>query len=36
VPGALNSYQKAHFGSAFGQDKWRITPRATVSVGTPL
>ena len=33
VPGALNSYQKAHFGSAFGQDKWRITPRATVSVG---
>jgi hypothetical protein len=33
VPGALNSYQKAHFGSAFAQDKWRLTPRTTVSVG---
>ncbi|HET9271565.1 MAG TPA: TonB-dependent receptor [Vicinamibacterales bacterium] len=33
VPGGLNSYQKAHFGSAFAQDKWRLTPRTTLSVG---
>jgi hypothetical protein len=33
VPGALNAYQKAHFGSVFAQDKWRLTPRATLSVG---
>jgi len=33
VPGGLNSYQKAHFGSVFAQDKWRLTPRTTLSVG---
>jgi len=33
VPSALNFYQKAHFGSAFVQDKWRISPRATLSLG---
>jgi hypothetical protein len=33
VPGALAFYQKAHFGSAFAQDKWRVTPRATISAG---
>ena len=33
VPSALSSYQKAHFGSAFAQDKWRLTPRTTLSVG---
>jgi len=33
VPNALNSYQKAHFGSAFVQDKWHLSNRATISVG---
>jgi hypothetical protein len=33
VPGALNRYQKAHFVSTFAQDKWRVTDRATVSIG---
>jgi len=33
VPGPLAYYQKAHFGSAFAQDKWRVTPRATISAG---
>jgi len=33
VPGPLAYYQKAHFGSAFAQDKWRVSPRATISVG---
>jgi hypothetical protein len=33
VPGALNRYQKAHFIGAFVQDKWRVTNRATVSLG---
>jgi hypothetical protein len=33
VPGALNRYQKAHFVAAFAQDKWRVTNRATVSLG---
>ena len=33
VPGALNRYQMAHFGSVFVQDKWHATPRTTVSLG---
>jgi hypothetical protein len=33
VPGPLNRYQMAHFGSAFVQDKWHATPRTTVSLG---
>jgi hypothetical protein len=33
VPGALNRYQKAHFGSAFVQDKWHMNGRTTVSLG---
>ena len=33
VPGPLESYQKAHFVAAFAQDKWRLTNRATVSLG---
>ena len=33
VPGPLNRYQKAHFVAAFAQDKWRVTNRATVSLG---
>jgi Carboxypeptidase regulatory-like domain/TonB dependent receptor-like, beta-barrel len=33
VPGPLNRYQKAHFAAAFAQDKWRVTDRATVSLG---
>lgn len=33
VPGPLDSYQKAHFVAAFAQDKWRVTNRATVSLG---
>ena len=33
VPGPLNRYQKAHFFAAFGQDKWRLTNRATLSLG---
>ena len=33
VPSPLDSYQKAHFVAAFAQDKWRLTNRATVSLG---
>ena len=33
VPNALNSYQKAHFGSAFVQDKWHLSSRTTISAG---
>jgi len=33
VPGALNTYQKAHFVAAFGQDKWRVSNHATISLG---
>jgi hypothetical protein len=33
VPGALNRYQKAHFWTAFAQDKWRVSNRATLSLG---
>ena len=33
VPGPLNRYQKAHFVAAFAQDKWRVTNRATLSIG---
>jgi hypothetical protein len=33
VPGPLNRYQKAHFVAAFAQDKWRVTSRATLSLG---
>jgi hypothetical protein len=33
VPGALNRYQKAHYGSAFVQDKWHLNGRTTLSLG---
>ena len=33
VPGTLNRYQKAHFVALFAQDKWRVTSRATLSLG---
>ena len=33
VPGALNTYQKAHFVAAFAQDKWRMNSRTTLSLG---
>jgi hypothetical protein len=33
VPGALDRYQKAHFGSAFVQDKWHVNGRTTLSLG---
>ncbi|HEY3159557.1 MAG TPA: carboxypeptidase regulatory-like domain-containing protein [Vicinamibacterales bacterium] len=33
VPGALNTFQKAHFASAFAQDKWTVTRRTTLSLG---
>jgi len=33
VPGALNTFQKAHFASAFAQDKWTVTKRTTLSLG---
>jgi hypothetical protein len=33
VPGGLDRYQKAHFVAAFAQDKWRVTDRATFSLG---
>jgi hypothetical protein len=33
VPGALGYYMKAHFLSAFAQDKWRMTDRLTLSLG---
>jgi hypothetical protein len=32
VPGGLDRYQKAHYVSAFAQDKWRVN-RATFSLG---
>jgi TonB dependent receptor/Carboxypeptidase regulatory-like domain/TonB-dependent Receptor Plug Domain len=33
VPGALDTFQKAHFASAFAQDKWTVTKRTTLSLG---
>ena len=36
VPGNLNRYQMAHFAAAFVQDKWRISNRATVSLGAAI
>ncbi len=33
VPGTLNTFQKANFGSAFAQDKWTVTRRTTLSLG---
>src|SRR5688500_4338958 len=33
VPNPLDSYQKSHFVAAFAQDKWRVTNRATLSLG---
>jgi hypothetical protein len=33
VPGPSNFYMKAHFISGFVQDKWRLTPRLTLSAG---
>ena len=33
VPGALGYYMKAHFFSAFAQDKWRMNDRLTLSLG---
>jgi hypothetical protein len=33
VPGALHRYQKAQYVAAFAQDKWRVTNRATLSLG---
>ena len=33
VPAPLNTSQKAHFASAFAQDKWTVTRRTTLSLG---
>jgi hypothetical protein len=33
VPGPLEFHQKGHYVSAFAQDKWRMTPRLTLSLG---
>ena len=33
MPNPLDSYQKSHFVAAFAQDKWRVTNRATLSLG---
>ena len=33
VGGPSQFYQKAHYVSAFAQDKWRLTPRLTLSLG---
>ena len=33
VPGSSAFFMKAHFGSAFIQDKWRLNPRLTLSLG---
>jgi len=33
VPNALGYYMKAHFLSAFAQDKWRMNDRLTLSLG---
>ena len=33
APGPLDRYQKAHFVSAFAQDKWRLNGRTTLSLG---
>jgi len=33
VGGPLNVYEKAHYFSAFAQDKWRVTKDFTVSLG---
>ncbi len=33
VPGAVTNYTKAHFVSAFAQDKWKMNDRLTLSLG---
>ncbi len=33
VPGPQNFFQKGHYISAFAQDKWRLNPRLTLSLG---
>jgi outer membrane receptor protein involved in Fe transport len=33
VPGPAAFFMKAHFGSAFAQDKWRVNDRLTLSLG---
>jgi hypothetical protein len=33
VGGPLSSYQKVHFFGAFVQDKWKLNPRLTLSLG---
>jgi hypothetical protein len=33
VPGPSAYFMKAHFGSAFAQDKWRVNSRLTLSLG---
>jgi TonB dependent receptor len=33
VPGPALLFMKAHFGSAFAQDKWRVSSRLTLSLG---
>jgi len=33
VPATLDTFQKAHFASAFAQDKWTVTKRTTLSLG---
>ena len=33
VPGSSEFFMKAHFGSAFVQDKWHVNPRLTLSLG---
>jgi hypothetical protein len=33
VPGSSAFFMKAHFGSAFAQDKWRLNDRLTLSLG---
>ena len=33
VPGSSEFFMKAHFGSAFAQDKWHVNSRLTLSLG---
>ncbi len=33
VPGALDRLQKTHFWTAFAQDKWKVSERATLNLG---
>jgi Carboxypeptidase regulatory-like domain/TonB dependent receptor/TonB-dependent Receptor Plug Domain len=33
VPGPLDRLQKAHYAAAFAQDKWRVNPQLTLSLG---